>query len=395
MEYLTVRETAEKWNLSDRMVQQLCVDGRIPGAQKFGKSWAIPAEAEKPQDPRIARKQRQQADSPLDYTNLMPLLNTPFQPGKCLAAVEAMAAGTQRDIALAEYHYFSGHSEEAAREAEPYLTSSDMGARLSACFIYAYANLPLGRIQRARFALNELKAALADRKDAPEMEAASAFVAAAGAVLLHLPLPEDLPEIQRFLPLLPPGPRSFALYVSAHYRYIQGDYAASAGIVEGGLAMGAAQYPIPAIYLHLVAVMDYMGLRQTEQARAHLLSAWELARPDDLIEGLGEHHGLLGGMLEAVIKPKWPEDFKRIIDITYRFSAGWRKVHNPDTGHDVADNLTTTEFAVCMLAARDWSNPEIAEHLHISLATVKRHLSNAMRKLDVPQRHDLRKFMLQ
>ena len=159
--------------------------------------------------------------------------------------------------------------------------------------------------------------------------------------------------------------------------------------------MGAGQYPIPAIYLHLVAVMDYMGLRQTEQARAHLLAAWELARPDDLIEGLGEHHGLLGGMLEAVIKPEWPEDFKRIINITYSFSAGWRKVHNPDTGHDVADNLTTTEFAVSMLAARDWSNPEIAEHLHISLATVKRHLSSAMMKLDVSQRHDLRKFMLQ
>lgn len=395
MEYLTVRETAEKWRLSDRMVQQLCIDGRIPGAQKFGKSWAIPAEAEKPQDPRIARRQRQQADSPLDYTNLMPLINTPFQPGKCFAAVEAMAPGAQRDIALAEYHYFSGHPEEAAKESEPYLTSPDMAARLSACFIYAYANLPLGRIQRARFALNEINAALASRKDAPEAEAASAFAAAAGAVLLHLPLPKDLPETQRFLPLLPPGVRSFALYVSAHHRYIQGDYAASAGIVEGGLAMGAAQYPIPAIYLHLVAVMDYMGLRQTEQARAHLLAAWELARPDDLIEGLGEHHGLLGGMLEAEIKPNWPEDFKRIIDITYRFSAGWRRVHNPDTGHDVADDLTTTEFAVCMLASRDWSNPEIAEHLHISLATVKRHLSNAMRKLDVPQRHDLRKFMLQ
>ena len=78
--------------------------------------------------------------------------------------------------------------------------------------------------------------------------------------------------------------------------------------------------------------MDHMSLRQPEQARQHMLAAWALARPDDFIEGLGEHHGLLGGMLEAVIKPEWPEDFKRIIDITYRFSAGWRKVHNPDTG---------------------------------------------------------------
>ena len=135
--------------------------------------------------------------------------------------------------------------------------------------------------------------------------------------------------------------------------------------------MGAGRYPIPAIYLHLVAVMDCMSLKQTDLAREHLLAAWAIARPDDLIEGFGEHHGLLGGMLEAVIKPAWPEDFKRIIDITYRFSAGWRKVHNPETGHDVADDLTTTEFAASMLAARGWTNKEIADHMHISTNTGK------------------------
>ena len=112
--------------------------------------------------------------------------------------------------------------------------------------------------------------------------------------------------------------------------------------------------------------MDYMNLRKKEEAEKHMLAAWELARPDDLIEGLGEHHGLLGGMLEAVIKPGWPEDFKRIIDITYRFSAGWRRVHNPDTGHDVADNLTTTEFTVAMLAARGMDESgDRATHEHI------------------------------
>ena len=45
MEYLTVKESAKKWGLSIRAVQQLCEQGRIPGIQKFGKSWAIPAEA--------------------------------------------------------------------------------------------------------------------------------------------------------------------------------------------------------------------------------------------------------------------------------------------------------------------------------------------------------------
>ena len=140
--------------------------------------------------------------------------------------------------------------------------------------------------------------------------------------------------------------------------------------------------------------MDYMSLKQPDCAEAHLLKAWEIARPDDLIEGFGEHHGLLGAMLEAVIKPNWPEDFKRIIDITYRFSSGWRRVHNPLTGHDVADDLTTTEFAMCMLAARGWTNQEIAEHLNISVNTVKTHLSEAMKKLQVSNRKDLKKYML-
>ena len=398
--YLSLREAAEKWGVSERRINQYCTQGRIPGAHKFGKSWAIPAHAQKPEDPRRTRNKGPaqpvpQPEALLAGLTLMPLMNTPFAPGKCLAAVEAIEEGPQRDIALAEYHYFSGQAEAAAREAEAYLTSGDMGARLSACLLYAYANLSLGRIQQARFALQELNTALAAAgKQSPQLQAASAFVAAAGAVLLHLPLPAGLPEIQSFLPMLPPGLRAFARYVYAHYRYLQGDYGPSAGIVEGALAMGAGRYPIPAIYLHLVAVMDYMSLKQAEGAKDHLLSAWALARPDDLIEGFGEHHGLLGGMLESVIKPGWPEDFKRIIDITYRFSAGWRRVHNPETGHDVADDLTTTEFAVCMLAARGWNNQDIAEHLHMSSLTLKSHISQAMKTLQIGTRKDLKQYML-
>ena len=140
--------------------------------------------------------------------------------------------------------------------------------------------------------------------------------------------------------------------------------------------------------------MNYMSIKDIKNAKSHILEAWDLARPDDLIEGFGEHHGLLGGMLEAVIKKDWPEDFKRIIDITYRFSKGWRMVHNPITGHDVADNLTTTEFTAAMLAARGWTNQEIGKHMNISPNTVKHYISSALQKLDIKQRQDLKKYML-
>lgn len=53
MEYLSVRQIAEKWDISRRRVQTLCTEGRIPGAMRVGSYWAIPADAEKPKDERI------------------------------------------------------------------------------------------------------------------------------------------------------------------------------------------------------------------------------------------------------------------------------------------------------------------------------------------------------
>jgi len=53
MEYLSIRQTAEKWNISIRRVNDFCKEGRIPGATKIGFYWAVPADAEKPKDARV------------------------------------------------------------------------------------------------------------------------------------------------------------------------------------------------------------------------------------------------------------------------------------------------------------------------------------------------------
>ena len=53
MEYLSIRQIGEKWDISRRRVQILCTEGRIPGAMRVGSYWAIPADVEKPADARI------------------------------------------------------------------------------------------------------------------------------------------------------------------------------------------------------------------------------------------------------------------------------------------------------------------------------------------------------
>lgn len=59
MDYLTSAECAKKWNVSQRWVAIYCKEGRIKGAIQRGRMWFIPADAEKPIDPRKARKMLQ------------------------------------------------------------------------------------------------------------------------------------------------------------------------------------------------------------------------------------------------------------------------------------------------------------------------------------------------
>lgn len=398
MNYITVKEAAEKWNVSERKVQKLCSQGRVEGARKFGGVWEIPASGERTGDSIKDSGQKvmkTDGDQEEFYSCLMPLINTPFKPGHCREYLDNMEEGDRKQIAWAEYYYFSGQPEKTAEIAQAFLDGPDGDLKLSASLLSAYSNIALGEIKKARQALDILKKALRSRDGhGQECRAKELFVGVAAGVLLHIPAPEGLPEMDEYLARLPIGLRSFAMYVRAHYQYLKGEYGESLGIAETALMMGGKNYPIPSIYLHMVAVMDYMSMRKPEKAREHLLAAWETARQDELIQSFGEHHGLLGGMLETVLKKDWPEEFRKIIGITYRFSEGWRRIHNPDTGHFVADNLTTTEFAVAMLAARGWTNQEISRQMNISLNTVKSHISAALQKLQIRQRQELRKFML-
>ena len=51
--YMTVKQAAEKWGISDRRVRILCAEGKILGVTREGRSWMIPAEAKKPEDGRF------------------------------------------------------------------------------------------------------------------------------------------------------------------------------------------------------------------------------------------------------------------------------------------------------------------------------------------------------
>ena len=56
LDYISVKEAAEKWGISERRVQKLCEGNRIEGVVRFGHTWMIPRKAETPADQRRIQK---------------------------------------------------------------------------------------------------------------------------------------------------------------------------------------------------------------------------------------------------------------------------------------------------------------------------------------------------
>lgn len=396
--YETVQEAARRLDISARTVQKWAAGGRIPDAVKHGKFWMIPADFTA--DDLIS--------VPPNYNGIpdvyqlrpfrlaMPLMNGAYRAGGCMEYIENLPDADDRCIALAEYYFFSGQAEMAAQTAEPYLDNHDAALRYSASLICTFANLGRGHSHLARFAMGRLQEQLAAgfHSDSPaRFHAIGVFTAMAASVLLHLPT-DHLPSLESCLKNLPGGMKLYACYILAHKAYLENDYIRSLTISEMALALCPQNYPIPTIYVHIAAAMALANMKRIDEARSHIHEAWMLAQPDGILEPFGEHHGLLHGLIEIYFKNSAPEYLDRILDITYKFSAGWRSIHNTDTKHDVADNLSTMEFTIAMLYNRGWTVKEIAAHLEMSERTVNRHITSVYNKLGISSKKMLGQFML-
>lgn len=67
MEFLTVTQAAEKWEISPRRVRLMCANGEIEGVVRKGKLYMIPAETEKPLDKRKLPNKRKRGK----YSDIM------------------------------------------------------------------------------------------------------------------------------------------------------------------------------------------------------------------------------------------------------------------------------------------------------------------------------------
>ena len=201
----------------------------------------------------------------------MPLVSAAAEPGKLDEAVAHIAAHDVElgRIARAEAHYFRGQPEEAHANAAPFLDHSDPALRISANFICAYADLTLGKIWETRECLTNIAAMRNDEsiKATPALHASYMLFNAASSVLLHLPAPYPPDTFANHIAALPEGLRLFGIYALAHHAYLFGEYGRCVGMAETALMTKQGRYPIAEQFLHLVAAMGQVNLRDAEAAR--------------------------------------------------------------------------------------------------------------------------------
>ena len=59
LDYISVQQASDEWEISKRRIQELCEENRIDGAVHFGRAWAIPKGAPKPVDGRLKENRKQ------------------------------------------------------------------------------------------------------------------------------------------------------------------------------------------------------------------------------------------------------------------------------------------------------------------------------------------------
>ncbi|MDD6018084.1 MAG: DNA adenine methylase [Clostridiales bacterium] len=82
MEYMSAREAADKWGISQRRVAVLCSENRIVNATMVGNMWIIPTTAEKPVDARSVRYSKS------DNKKVKPFLKWAGGKGQLLYEIE-------------------------------------------------------------------------------------------------------------------------------------------------------------------------------------------------------------------------------------------------------------------------------------------------------------------
>lgn len=405
MNYISVKQAAEKWGVTPRRVQDLCKQGRIPGAQQWERTWMLPESAAYP------GHRREQGHLPMPrkscFLDMTDLYHTPGTADQTAAALEGQPEA--KALFEAEIAYSRGQIDEVYEKAQYFLREhSGFYAVVAGGMLLALCAMWRGDQELWKKA--KMHICEAPCKNDTDRSILELSLAATNLSIRDL---SDFPEWFKKgqLSRLPPDahPAAKVYYVKCLMIYVQ-DLAMDKYSREGmkGLALMKVlpntieplitqavvdKTVLVEIYLRLLCAIACQNGGDTDRAIHHIDKAIALALPDRLLGPLAEHRRQLGYLLDDRLALADPEALKELKNLHKQLHQGWTTLHNAALERSVSVHLSMREREVARMAAFGCSDAEIAEQLNLSKATVKSLISMAKNKTGAMKRAELAAFV--
>ena len=404
MEYITVQEASEKWGVSVRRVQYLCVNDRIKGAVRFGRAWKIPETAVLPN----LRKQTLEPCLPMPrkspFLDMTDLYNEVGSASEC--AEMLINQPEAHALFEAQIAYRRGETEKVYEQARYFLQShSGFYAIIGGGMLLAQCAIWRGDI----FLWKEAKKHIfeAPCKDDHDRELVSLALAIIDSSIYDN---KDYPEwfmIGNFEAL--PGdahPAAKVFYVK--YLYMAAYAIATKqqklegmeglalmrmlpNIIEPMISQAVIDKTIvPEMYLRMSCAVAYYNSGRKEKAIAHIDKAIKLALADRLYGFLTEYVRHFGDLLEQRIALLDESALIAVKSLYNIYSIGWTRLSS-QVREKVNLNATLDfgERELAKLCAFGYTNKEIASILHISESTVSHSITKILNKTGLINKKEL------
>lgn len=391
--FVSADKAAEMWGISPRQVQRLLAAGRIPGAQKFGRSWMIPKDAEKPEDPRRERERPPIHSLSPDLTAIVEATTVPFpleNPDAILATVPEDRLRLHYESELA---YLRGNFARVIacfREI-----GGDDAGKLRASSIAIAAAISTGDYSFYMEIEAFLKQTIQTNKQSPLSTFAELMLANAYTGAIAPKMVPDWLKDGDFDALMPQA-KPDAAYKRAKYFQCLGNYEAMLAVAQTMLAfcVPSQSLSLHAIYFQVARVIALCGLKRAEEAERYLLEALRIALPHGFITPFAESATAFGGLLEILLLREYPSYFDAITGQWKRTFDHWMSFHNQFTKDNITSMLSLREHEMASLAAQGVPNAEIAKLFHISVGRVKMIMNGVYGKLFINSRKELSQYIL-
>ena len=395
MEFITVKEAAEKWQVSVRRVQILCNSERIKGAYRFGKSWMIPSTAVLPN----ARRKDEEPTLPMPrkspFLDMTDLYN---REGAADACAEMLINQPEAHALFeAQIAYRRGEIEKVYEQARYFLNAHSGfnaviggGMLLAQCamwrgdiFLWKEAKMHIFEApckdehdrELVSLALAIIDSSIYDNKDYPEWFKSGNFEAIPGDA--H---PAAKVYYIKYLYMA-------AYSIATKQRKIEGMEGLSMmrllpNIIEPLISQAVLDRTlIPEMYLRMSCAVAYHNSEQKEKAVVHLDKAVKLALADGFYGFLAEYVRHFGGLLEQRIALQDERAVVAVQSLYNVYSVGWARLSGQVREKvNITANLDAADREIAKLSAFGYTNKEIAGTLHISESTVSHAITRILNK---------------